>query len=413
MNDNPPNNAADIAAQVNNDGGQPVQPGGPQQGAAPLPQVAMNQDQLNQLLAGVANMVIGQQQQAFANIQAQVQAQQQAAALPVGGMAAGQVPGGRARLRPLEEASGSAWLVFKTQFQAVREINGWNDLRQRQELKAAMAGEAARATQDITATNMVQDPNGADGALVDNRNIEIMMTLFEERFLPAAASHTAKIEFRNLKQKPGETIALYQSRARDIFMRAFPGTPANTSDHMVHAFLEGLIDAQAIRYSLEREPTTLQEAVDLVQRKLAIEYGMAKRTDPTSTARGVFSMDPSSSETRISSSSMPTASSSMKSNLTCWTCGKRGHVQRDCFANATNAPLRRANKVPPNNNTFRKRPNSNAWKPSKQQINALLNMLEGDEEEAMIAATGTKCNKCSATGSTSASGAAPRLQGNA
>ena len=375
----------------------------------------MNQDQLQELLAG---LVLGQQQ-AFANAQAQFQAQfqqqahaqqqaQQVAPPPAGG--AGQqavAAGGRTKLRALEEASGSAWLVFKNQFEVIRDINGWDDLRQRQELKAAMSGEAARATQDITTTNMVQDPNGAAGVLIDDRNIQAMLTLFEERFLPAAASHTAKIEFKNLRQKPGEQIPSYQARARDIFMRAFPGIVANTSDHMIHAFLDGLIDSQAIRYSLERDPTTLQEAVDLVQRKLAIEYGMAKRTDPTSAARGVFSMDPLNSGMRTSSSSTSMGSSSTTSNLACWTCGKKGHMQRDCYANA---PLRRVSR-PPNSNAFKKRPTS-TWRPSKQQINAIMDLLEGGEGEALVATTSAKCNKCVTTGTTTASGSA-RLQGNA
>lgn len=59
------------------------------------------------------------------------------------------VAGGTKKLTTLESTSGQDWRTWRSTFGTVVNINAWGDLRQRRELKAAMAGEANRLTADI------------------------------------------------------------------------------------------------------------------------------------------------------------------------------------------------------------------------------------------------------------------------
>ena len=358
--------------------------GAAHQGAAPLagPILAMDHEQFQALIMNMQALNVGGQQPR-----------------PVAAVRG-------TKLRAFAEVSGSAWQTWKSHFLTVVEINQWNDLRQRQELKAAMMGEAARATKDIGVNEMVPVPGAAPppgaAAPMQEKTIEFMLTQFEARFLPEAASHTARVEFKNLKQYPHEPILTYSSRARDLFMRAYPDLVANTSSHLIHAFMDGLVDVNVMRFALDHTPTTYHDAVQLVQRKIAVEYSCVRKTNPNLTGRAVFSMDLPEART-ISSNYMQTSSSSKttNNNLECWNCGKKGHIQRECYRRDHFAPRRdrhisfrknttianSTHSVTPFNKGGPKR--KSTWKPTKQQLNSLMNLISEMEAEEVGGSTMT------------------------
>lgn len=226
-----------------------------------------------------------------------------------------QPPTGK-KLEKLEETTGSSWQSFRQHFVTTALINGWEDQRQRRELKAAMHGEASRLTSDIDID-------------VPGRNIAATLDLYESRFLPAAGAQAARVEFHAALQRPDENVVQYHGRVRELFSRAYPGEVAQDSVLCIQTYALGLADMEVSRYVLDQNPDTYSRASELAQVKGATEAALRARGRSKGATGGSINQLGDESVNWLNNGGRG-GDKKNKETRKCWICGTVGHIKEDC-----------------------------------------------------------------------------------
>ncbi len=107
-------------------------------------------------------------------------------------MAAHGAGGQGKQVQLLEGTDPDDWKDWIRRFEIIATIAQWNDLRERIELYAGMAGTAAKAVQDIPVEDPAGGPVGGAAALT----YDAVKQRYEARFLTAAASDQARADFQ-------------------------------------------------------------------------------------------------------------------------------------------------------------------------------------------------------------------------
>ena len=160
----------------------------------------------------------------------------------------GRVQGGAHKLEKFSTGDQAEWITWRASFLLAAEINGWNDLRQRREAKAAMTGVAAN---HIAHIDIVQVP-----AIT----IEDLLNQYEAIFLPEAGQKLSRAEFDSATQGPNETIQNWHNRIRALFRRAFPNVDVDNSRQAIERFIVGLSDPDILFNVHRANPNTFQLA---------------------------------------------------------------------------------------------------------------------------------------------------------
>lgn len=235
-------------------------------------------------------------------------------AMPVVGAAA---RGGTKKVNTLESVNGSDWRCWRTHFVTVQAINQWGDERARQEVRAAMMGEAARLTADIPIAGVAV-------------TINTVLDAYQLRFMPAAAGQIARVEFHAAHQRPDETIGQYHGRVREMFQRAYPNVMVENSMQLIQTFALGLLDTEVCRFVLDRDPLTYAVASNLAQTKGATEASLQTRR--TGSGRGMHHLG-DLEEGQIQTSTNPVDMIATTGGPPkCFYCGSIDHMRPDCPA---------------------------------------------------------------------------------
>ncbi len=203
--------------------------------------------------------------------------------------------GGR-RTEPFSSGEGAEWLVWRQNFTITAAINAWDNRRHRREIAVAMtgtvkqyvadiplgdglppglaAGAAIPDAQDATLLRQpvaqgdvgdVLPPGLAAGAAIpDAQDATLLLNLYEQRFLPAAASDIARVTFRQASQKEDEPILAWSSRLRLLNSRAYPNMPAadqETNTDLIEAFVVRLNNKVTADRIWNRRPDTYAQAL--------------------------------------------------------------------------------------------------------------------------------------------------------
>ena len=250
--------------------------------------------------------------------------------------------GGRRKVVEFESGNGPEWLAWKEGFRQVNQINGWEDLRARRELKAAMTQTAAKVTRDI-------QPE-------DAANLDEMIQLLEARFLPEGAGIAARTEFEHMTQNSTESLLEWHSRVRDTFTRAFPNVNVQGDYRARDKFALGLKD-KTLQWEVYREDAV--DFTDALQRATRIAARLAKvgeihksAAPPASNHFGINSVVPVTAAVATTGSWNPSTGRGRSSNgrngnqnqgparnpdgsvdlsrTECYVCKKKGHMKRQC-----------------------------------------------------------------------------------
>ena len=135
------------------------------------------------------------------------------------------------KMRRMTNATPEAWLEYKRHFQKIRALQNWNDERCRQELAAGVQEKAGNAVADI-------DIN------LPGRDIDDVIELFQERFLPAAAGATARTNYSSTKQLPTENQREYHTKVRELFYLAYPDLNIDETPHAMDTYVKGIYNSQ-------------------------------------------------------------------------------------------------------------------------------------------------------------------------
>lgn len=264
---------------------------------------------------------IVQEQQA--QIQALVAAQQQQP-----GAAAGQ-PHRRVagqKITQFGNEAGESWLGWRDSFENTVALNGYNDLEQRLALSGAMKGKAKLATMDIR----VQEP--IDGA---PPTIALVLGAYQERFMPAAASHLARTKFELARQGPQEEILDFHSRLRALYTQAYPNAADDTM--LIRRFVGGLRRRELRMQAMRTDPQTYPAALASAQHEASVQQ--QSRLAETGTAPGgddpmeIDSIDRRTSHAtngRAGKERGPRPPTDRGVRGLCHFCQQPGHYKRDC-----------------------------------------------------------------------------------
>lgn len=230
--------------------------------------------------------------------------------------------GGRAKISKFSSGVGLEWRTWRGNFVIFAGVNEWGDLRQRQEAKGSMEGDASRMIQDI--------PH-------DQGTIVQMLDAFEARFLPAAAGRMARVEYDVAIQDAKETPLMWHSRLRELYDRAYPDGNNQVDQHLRDKFTLGLYDPAVRRHVCDAAPATYAEVLESALGKTATEAVLATVGTNRGAAGGAFSIGAVGPSTPGGEGGPPAGG--FRSTGPCWHCEKLGHIKREC-------PILRGNRRP-------------------------------------------------------------------
>ena len=220
---------------------------------------------------------------------------------------------GNKRVPLLEGTDPDEWKDWVRRFEMVATIAGWNDLRKRRELYAAMTGTAAKAVHDIPVEDPAGGPVGGAAALT----YAVVKANYESRFLTAAASDQARADFQTATQLTDESLLTWHGRCRELFMRAFPTADVNagaTGQMLRDRFIGGLDQRTIKEFLWDRRPDNYADCLTSAQTKEAtirlMDEGSKKKT-------GLHAVGKFTEKMNFSGS-------------TCYFCSEAGHVIKRC-----------------------------------------------------------------------------------
>ena len=266
-----------------------------------------------------------------------------------------------AAARPLvlpEKFSGEGeWSQWICHFENVAAVNSWNEESKLLWLKVRLTERAQMAFQHLPVDTQA-DYEGSKAAL-------------KERFEPESRKDRYKAEFQNRRKKRTEPWADYAEDLRILVDRAYPQLEAAARDQMAMTRYLSQIDNVQVAFSVKQQkPTTLDAAVSAT---LEMESYLGPKLEVAGVEDTVAAAMPDEAtgtvmkkllermerlETELSESrkerrdymqkrkptSYPQQGNSgyrpggrPRSVPTCWNCGQRGHVIRDCW-NQPNQP---------------------------------------------------------------------------
>ena len=137
------------------------------------------------------------------------------------------------------------------QFQIIAKRNQGDDLEKAHFLKCTLSGEASHILRDLDETASYDD----------------VVTKLRQRYGSLEQIKSFRMELKQRKRKPGESLAHLLKNIKRIFMQAYPGPPNYISQITAKdAFMDALDDRELLMKVMEREPNTLDQAFKIAER---------------------------------------------------------------------------------------------------------------------------------------------------
>ena len=226
-----------------------------------------------------------------------------------------------------ETANGVEWLTWRRNFVVTAEINGWGDLRQRQEIRASMKGAAERAISDIL-HNPLPPPLVAGAiaaAPVVPLDAATLLDLYQARFLPAAETDLCRVALRHARQTEGENILEWHTRCRALYARAYPNRGADEIE-LQDQFKLGLYNKKIREATWEARPLTYTECLTAAHNKAASKAILEAHANP----RGEVKQEPGLHAFGGGGYPERKPPGGSGSRGGCNYCGVEGHYKREC-----------------------------------------------------------------------------------
>ncbi len=260
---------------------------------------------------------------------------------------------GNQKIKSFGNEAGENWLVWKNHFENVTKLNGFNDYEMRMALAASMTGAAALVVRDVK-------PDDPVPPHMVQPTIGHLLRIYEQRFMPEAASELAKTRFESSRQGTHENILAWHGRLRALYNEGFPGEPEGTT--LIRKFIRGLRRRDLRTQVIRANPRTYQAALEAAQHESSViqltkVYDLGSAPEPMEIG----------------------AMADGNQKGPCHFCEKTGHWKRDCplLKKVEQASKKRSNAQRP----FQKRgANYGNRREPRQRIAALEDAVFGGND---------------------------------
>ena len=203
-----------------------------------------------------------------------------------------QLRGGHARqatlkLEPFDALDPESWRNFRARCDVALRRNGWGQQAAKEMIFGAVTGKAASR---ISHVRLGSDPEIVP-PMPDAKTYENFMTELQNCFHHVEQSALARGAFQVARQKAGETVQEWHSRARILFKEAYPGRDWDTSEDLIIKFNHGLIDELLATFLSDQQAVqavTYSDCLRIVQGKQGrlAQVKAARRSNYTINAVG-------------------------------------------------------------------------------------------------------------------------------
>ena len=137
------------------------------------------------------------------------------------------------------------------QFDIVAKRNGWDDSEKADFLKCSLVGEASQLLRDLSESATYDD----------------IVYKLRQRYGSLEQLESFRMELKQRKRRPGESLSSLLKDVRRLFTQAYPGPPNYMSELVAKdAFVDALDDRELMIKVCEREPGTLDQAYKIAER---------------------------------------------------------------------------------------------------------------------------------------------------
>ena len=248
-------------------------------------------------------------------------------------------------MKPATYDGTIAWQDYHSHFEACADLNGWTERAMGTYLAVSLRGNAL----------------GVLGNLPRGRTPEYreLVKVLEERFAPPSQTELYRVQMRERRQKPGETLPELGQAIRRLANLAYPTASSDIKETLAKdQFVDALVDSEMRIRIKQSRPTNLNEAIKLAveleaynraERKCHLRTTMAEPGDNASdtSLSGMLSKLMEKFDTLQrdvnAMKSQKTSSPPMqnkgafasdhnrKRQIKCYNCHKKGHVRKDCL----------------------------------------------------------------------------------
>ena len=147
----------------------------------------------------------------------------------------------------------SPFIIWRQNFEEVAFVNRWTQETAKKAAKASLAPPQQLQVFDL-------NPNAY-------LTLSGLLDALQGRFVPLAQTNLNQSNFEIAVQKPGESTLEWHSRARLLFLLAYPGCDIQSSAQLKRKFLRGLKDPVIQDHAMTQPSSTYDEVLNIAQWK--------------------------------------------------------------------------------------------------------------------------------------------------
>jgi hypothetical protein len=153
-------------------------------------------------------------------------------------------------VKPATYDGSSSWLDYKCHFEACANVNGWNAERKGLFLALLLCGQAQALLGDLPTDR--------------GQHYETLVRSLQERFSPPNQTDLYRVQLKEWRQKPTETLSELGQTIRRLTNLAYPTAPGEVRETLAKdQFIDALIDSEIRIRIKQSRPVNLNEVISL------------------------------------------------------------------------------------------------------------------------------------------------------
>ncbi|MEW8542943.1 MAG: retroviral-like aspartic protease family protein, partial [Candidatus Thiodiazotropha sp.] len=188
------------------------------------------------------------------------------------------------KVKPATFDGTGSWLDYKAHFDAVAEINGWDQTQKGLYLAVSLRGQAQGVFGNIS---------------TKSKDYDKLVLALEERFAPPNQTELYRVQLRERRQTASETLSALGQEIRRLTNLAYPTAPCDVRETLAkEQFIDGLHSSEMRLRVKQARPKDLNDAV-----RHAVELEAYNRAERKKTEGQGYLCSTNTTETRAESSS--------------------------------------------------------------------------------------------------------------